>query len=355
MSDKSILLIEDNSDDRFLLKKLLSFGSLRDWKILEAVRIAEALDLIQQQTPDIILLDLSLPDSYGEESFFKVKRNAGNIPIIILTGLSDVKLSRKLIQEGAQDYLVKGEYNPRLLEKSIQYSIERHKLMLENNRSKERLIDSVLEAQDSERARIAKELHDGVVQSLTVVSMSLGMLQKTISEFDEKSLLHYNRCSENLSLTIDEIRNISHSLMPRVITEMRLQESLESLVEDMEQASNIHFHYLVNLENEPEVNLKLAIFRIVQELVNNALKHSQANSIFIQLIEYPDYISLMVEDDGQGFDKSLVQENKNCFGLSSLESRVSAHNGSIEVDSKPGKGTNVFISFEKSLSNEPKD
>ena len=322
-------------------------GNLKAWQIAEATRLSEAIEHIEQTTPEVILLDLSLPDSHGEETFYQAKRNAPNIPIVILTGLSDVNLSKKLIQKGAQDYLVKGEYDTRLLEKSIEYAIERHRLKLENDRTKERLIDSVLETQDKERSRIAKELHDGVVQSLTVVALSLGLFRKSASNFDEDTQLHYEKCSENLSNTIDEIRNISHTLMPRSIAEMSLAEALGALVEDMEYSTGIDFHFLINLMNEPDEKLKLAIYRIVQELVNNAVKHSQASTLFIQTIEYPDYIYLMVEDNGVGFSKTDTMESKNCFGLYSIESRVNSLNGTLEIDSKPGKGTNILITFFK--------
>lgn len=347
MAVKSILLIEDNPDDRFFIKKYLSMGNLKGWEIAEAVRLSDAIEYIEQTTPEVILLDLSLPDSHGEETFNQAKRNAPHIPIVILTGLSDINVSKKLIQKGAQDYLVKGEYDTRLLEKSIEYAIERHRLKLENDRTKERLIDSVLETQDRERARIAKELHDGVVQSLTVVSLSLGLFRKSAASFDKTTQLHFEKCTEHLSNTIDEIRNISHTLMPRSIAEMSLAEALGALVEDMEYSTGINFHFLINLMNEPDEKLKLAIYRIVQELVNNAVKHSQATTLFIQTIEYTDYIYLMVEDNGVGFSKTDIMGSKNCFGLYSIESRVNSLNGTLEIDSKPGKGTNILITFFK--------
>ena len=347
MSENSILLIEDNFDDRFLLKKFLSTSGLNNWKIKEAVKLAEAIECLEKNTPGAILLDLSLPDSYGEDSFYQVKRNAPKSPIIILTGMADLSMAKRLIQKGAQDYIVKGEYNPRLLEKSIEYAIERHKLKFENDRNREKLLDSVLEAQDTERVRIAKELHDGVVQSLTVVSLSLGLLRSAIHKFDSRQRAQYEKCTENLSVTIDEIRNISHSLMPRSIAEMSLSEAIEGLMEDLEDSSEITFEFITNLDQEPEESLKLTIFRIVQELSTNAIKHSKANNMMVQLIDYPDHIYLMTEDDGIGFDKSEILESKNCFGLHSIESRVNSHGGLIEIDTRPGKGTNIFTSFYK--------
>jgi len=342
---ETILLIEDNLDDRILLKKFLSMGSFRDWTIVEKVRLADAIEYLQEHKVDIALLDLSLPDSFGMDSFNRLKRNNGTIPIIVLTGLSDLSLAMDLIKHGAQDYLVKGEFEIKLLEKAINYALERNSLKLENDRTKEKLIDSVLEAQDAERSRIAKELHDGVVQSLTAVSLNLGLLRSSLSKFDEKTLFHYEKCSDNLSKTIDEIRTISHTLMPRVIADLGLVNSIEALITDMNGITDMNLDFVANLTAEPDEKLKISIYRIVQELTNNAYKHSQAKNLIIQLLEYPEYISLMVEDDGKGFNKEEVIEQKDCFGLYSLQSRVNAIGGVLEIDTKPGNGTNVFISF----------
>ena len=346
-SKGTVLLIEDNLDDRILLKKFLSMTSFQEWKVIEKIRLSEALDYLQQEKPNIALLDLSLPDSSGIDSFNRLKRNIGNIPIVVLTGLSDVVLAKDLIKHGAQDYLVKGDFEAKLLEKSIAYGLERNVLKLENNLTKEKLLDSVLETQDSERARIAKELHDGVVQSLTAVSLNLGLLRSSLSKYDEKTLFHYEKCSDNLSKTIDEIRTISHTLMPRVIAELGLINAIEGLISDMNSLTEINIDFVANLEIDPDEKLKISIYRIVQELTNNAYKHSSADNLIIQLLEYPDYVSLMVEDDGVGFDKESVLETKDCFGLYSLESRVNAVGGTLELDTKPSNGTNVFISFPK--------
>ena len=228
------------------------------------------------------------------------------------------------------------------------YAIERNRLKLENDKSKESLLESIMEAQDKERSRIAKELHDGVVQSLTAVSLNFGLLRSNLSQFDQNTLFHYEKCSENLSLSIDEIRNISHSLMPKIITERGLVDSIEGLIADISEATTIHFDFLTNLESELQEKNIITIYRIVQELINNAIKHSNATNVIIQLFEYSEYVSLMVEDDGVGFDMDTTIQEKDCFGLHSIESRINAIGGMFEVDSKPGNGSNILVSLNKS-------
>ena len=93
MNQRKVLLIEDNLDDRFLIKEFLSFSTTNYWKVEEAARISTELEKLDNAKPDVILLDLSLPDSQGVDSFQLIKRNVSSTPIIILTGFSDVSLA----------------------------------------------------------------------------------------------------------------------------------------------------------------------------------------------------------------------------------------------------------------------
>jgi PAS domain S-box-containing protein len=120
-----ILTVEDNPGDLYLLQAMLTSGSLSIGNLYSTDRIQEAKELLNTQCIHLILLDLSLPDSFGIETFFEIRAVADKVPIIILTGLSDTNLALEAIKEGAQDYLVKGEFDEHLLAKAIQYSLER--------------------------------------------------------------------------------------------------------------------------------------------------------------------------------------------------------------------------------------
>lgn len=344
----TILLVEDSPTDKILIKKYLSRSSFKDWEVHDRSRLASALEALQESTPDIILFDLSLPDSTGMDSYVHLRRNNDKVPVVVLTGMSDLELAKSLIKMGAQDYLIKGEFDTKLLEKAIDYAMERNKLKLENNHTKESLLDSVLEAQDQERGRIAKELHDGVVQSLTAVSLNIALLKEQSAKAGKNFAAQLEKCERGLAAGIDEIRNISHSLMPRVIAEMSLTNAIESLIADLSDAVSLEISFLSNFDMELDKKRKITIYRIVQELMNNTIKHAQANNLIIQLIQYADAVCLMLEDDGVGFDLQQVKDNKSCFGLQSIESRINAVGGVFEIDSNPGRGTNVIISIQKS-------
>jgi two-component system sensor histidine kinase UhpB len=125
----NILVVEDNPSDYFLFCEYLRLSQLPTQNIYHAERLSEALLLLQEHQPDLIFLDLSLPDSDGINSFIRINEHAPHISIIVLSGLSDRQIALNTISLGAQDYLVKGEFDDKVLAKTIQYSIERKKIL----------------------------------------------------------------------------------------------------------------------------------------------------------------------------------------------------------------------------------
>ncbi|RYY63307.1 MAG: response regulator, partial [Chitinophagaceae bacterium] len=122
----SLLIVEDNPGDLLLLKEHLRLLPVAFSAVREAATLAEAGRQIEAAKPDLILLDLFLPDSNGTDTFQHLYKRAPEVPIVVFSGLTDAHTAINTIQEGAQDYIVKGDYDERLLAKVIQYSIERH-------------------------------------------------------------------------------------------------------------------------------------------------------------------------------------------------------------------------------------
>ncbi|MFM9021167.1 MAG: response regulator, partial [Sediminibacterium sp.] len=125
----SIMIVEDNPGDLYLLEESLALTGLQVARIYKARSVQEAVRLLSEYYINMILLDLSLPDSTGFDSFVHISEYAAGIPIIVLTGLADMELALETMANGAQDYLIKGEYDERLLLKSIQYSVERNRIL----------------------------------------------------------------------------------------------------------------------------------------------------------------------------------------------------------------------------------
>ncbi|HMH20658.1 MAG TPA: PAS domain S-box protein [Puia sp.] len=132
------MTVEDNPSDLFLLERMLRSSGLEIGKLFSADRVKTAIEILQSREIHLVLLDLTLPDSFGINSFLILKPIVQKIPVIILTGLSDTCLAVEAIKEGAQDYLVKGEFDDNLLAKSIQYSLERKRNLEKLRESNER-------------------------------------------------------------------------------------------------------------------------------------------------------------------------------------------------------------------------
>ena len=139
MKKTKILLIEDNPDDVELLKELLSETDLSLSCFKHTAELSEGLDLLEHEGFEIVLLDITLPDSYGAETFYRLYNKIPEIPIIVITGNKDDSIIGDLLQSGAQDYLIKGEIDPSLLMHSIQYAIERQRLLVSLNRKTEEI------------------------------------------------------------------------------------------------------------------------------------------------------------------------------------------------------------------------
>lgn len=131
MDDKNIhiLNIEDNLDDVILIREYLSEERNLPFSLRDTGTLAAGIELLQAGGIDLVLLDLSLPDSQGMETFFAVKKVVRDLPVILMTGLQDENLALLAVQNGAQDYLIKGEINATLLRRAVSYAIEREKLL----------------------------------------------------------------------------------------------------------------------------------------------------------------------------------------------------------------------------------
>jgi len=204
---------------------------------------------------------------------------------------------------------------------------------LQSEKEKE-VVKALLDGEEKERMRIARELHDGINGNLAALKLNLNPNEKhqTLSLLDQ---------------TMNDVRTISHNLMPDAVKKFGLKEALENYISSMNgmDVVNIHFQYLGeenNLDDERSVN----VYRMVQELVKNSLKHAGANEILVQITTGIDNLQITVEDDGKGFDTGVLKNSasdKSGIGLSNIENRVSYLQGSLDIRSSTHEGTSVNI------------
>lgn len=218
---------------------------------------------------------------------------------------------------------------------------ELEKRLVKQEVDKQKLVaQAVVNAQEKERAEIGKELHDNVNQILSTARLYL-----ELAKSDEGQRINLiNRSYDNIYDAINEIRNISRSLVPPSIGDLGLIESIEDLVENIRATKKLYieFCYGGDIDELLGQKQKLMLFRIIQEQVNNVLKHANASNIIIELMIDGHMINLAVSDDGKGFDFEEVKNNKG-VGLQNIASRTELFNGKINIVTAPNKGCKLNI------------
>jgi PAS domain S-box-containing protein len=220
---------------------------------------------------------------------------------------------------------------------------EMEKRLLKRELNKQKIISqAMVDAQERERAEIGKELHDNINQILSTTKLYLELAKADNKE--RMSLI--SRSAENIHEAIHEIRNISRSLVPASIGDLGLLDSISDLVESVRTTRAIHveFYPVGKFDEKISDKEKLMLFRIIQEQVNNVLKHSAAKNLIIELLleETENRIELNITDDGKGFDPEMVKGKKG-LGLSNIMSRADLFGGKVTIKSSPGRGCQMSV------------
>lgn len=468
-----MLVVEDNPGDYALLTEYLRMSQLPPGEIIHAESINAAASLIKKNEFDIALLDLSLPDSSGIDSVIILDRLLPQIPIVVFSGLADVSVAMEAISLGAQDYLVKGEFDEKLLGKIVHYSIERKKMVEKLRQSNERyefvnkatldtiwewnfeknsgtwgdgiintfgydegmvtygdewikkyihpedrdrvtkglrnsiksllqhwqdefrfrcsdgsyryvydrgfilydekgepekmigamtdtsekmilekelaerelnqqklITEITIQAQESERNQIGKELHDNINQVLATIRMFLGMYVESGGKKPEL----VKKSISNVSYAMEEIRKLSKSLVAPSLGDIGLPDALEELVAEVNLESKVKVDAVIILDPAQliEKNLELMIYRIAQEQLNNIRKHARAEKAVITLRTTKGNLFFSILDNGIGFDATLKARG---IGLKNIRSRVDFYSGTMSVDTSPGNGCILEINI----------
>jgi PAS domain S-box-containing protein len=220
---------------------------------------------------------------------------------------------------------------------------EMEKRLLKQELNKQKIIaQAMVDAQEKERAEIGKELHDNINQILSTTKLYLELAKND----NKERLSLISRSADNIHEAIHEIRNISRSLVPASIGDLGLIDSISDLVESVRTTRAIHveFYPVGKFDEKISDKEKLMLFRIIQEQVNNVLKHSGAKNLIIELLleETEDRIELNITDDGNGFDPENVKGKKG-LGLSNIMSRADLFGGKVTIMSAPGDGCKLRV------------
>ncbi len=380
----NILLIEDNLAEARLLQEFLKETSFNEFNLVHVQRLSEALDAIGDDNSkpclyNIILLDLTLPDSQGLESLKPLISRAPCLPIVVLTNINDEQLAIEAVRKGAQDYLVKRQINPQLLIRSLRYAIER-KQYLETLRALNQSLKSRVEERTAElieaqevnqfKSEFVSILSHDIRNPLNAILLAAGLLKNSDDTLNpDKKFAHYQMIRsaiKNMSLLLDEASFIGRADSGKLnceLIEINVVAFCKAIIEEIRlTAAQKQIDIVFNVKGNPIFMLgdEKLLHHILTNLLGNAVKYSPPNSLVIfDLIFQELAVILRIEDSGIGIP---VEEQKHLFepfhrasnvgniagtglGLSIVKKCVEAHGGEIALQSQEGIGSTFTVTL----------
>lgn len=229
--------------------------------------------------------------------------------------------------------------------KSMNQQKELYNLALEKEKQHAKIatLTALLDGQEQERARLARDLHDGLGGLLSGTKIQLSTLHHKITDTNK---IEMTKSIEHLDNAVDELRRVAHNLMPDLLLKYGLEEALKEYANRMSTDQlDIHVQFL-GYTQTLEQDKQLLVYRIIQELVNNALKHANPQQIIIQLVESDNSYMVTIEDDGCGFELTQAQQTQSA-GLHNIQSRVQFLKGELHIHSELNLGTSIDFQFPK--------
>lgn len=370
-----VLLIEDNVGDARFLWEVLSEVKSPRFELTHTDRLASARRHLEQQHFDVILLDLILPDAQGFDTFAQVQAQVPPVPVIVLTGVDDEDLAIKAMRQGAQDYLMKGQFNSGLLVRATRYAIERKRIEEELRQHREHLAEMVEErtgelklaneqlqqevadrkqAEDQVRESLREkevlllEIHDRVKNNLQIISSLLDMQSTYVQEPQALKVLGESQDRIRAMALVHERLYASRDL-----TRIDVAEYLQSSVGYL---YGLYGHRALGATpsiqaHDVFLGLDTAIpcGMIISELVSNALKHAfppgwdkhrgdgNAGQILVEMrSQNHDLLVLQIRDNGVGLPPAVDPENPRSLGLRLVKLLTQQIRGKMEIDRTAG-------------------
>ena len=203
---------------------------------------------------------------------------------------------------------------------------------------------AIIEAEENERQRIATDLHDGVGQTMTAAKMNLESLKGKINFASENDVQTFSNAMNLVVDSVGEVRSISHNMMPNSLLKNGLGKAVRNFLDNLNQ-QKLKVQLFTDGLNKPlESNTEIFLYRIIQECVNNVLKHANASELNISILVDELMVDVTIEDNGRGFNPSQLSE-KAGIGISNIQKRVQFLKGEIHWDSQVGQGTTVVINI----------
>ncbi len=202
---------------------------------------------------------------------------------------------------------------------------------------------AIMEAEEKERRRIARDLHDGVGQILSAAKLNLSGLESQVNLSNDKKKEAFKTALDLIDDSVKEVRMVSHSMMPNTLIKLGLASAIKEFITKIQGTPNLKVNLeIVGLTERIDQEKETVLYRVIQEVVSNIIKHAGATEIGLQLIKHEKDVSIIIEDNGLGFDASKIYEFEG-IGLKNIISRIEFINGTVHFDSTINKGTTVII------------
>ncbi len=337
---------EHQPDALYALKELAKYEN-GDQNFAKAMEYANAYFLLNDS---IKKEEIEKETARLEQRYQKEKRDREILALRNKNSETDLSLERKKSQNYLLFFLVGTlaflsisgylTYRNRQKKAQLKAQLQAQEIQQLRVQQERRLFEGMMEGVEKERKRLAADLHDGLGGRLSGISIKLSKL----SEEQEAHKIEgkIEAILGNLDDSLQELRGIARNLMPETLIKYGLKSALEdycSTLRDKDTAIVLQFYETLPIQDH---NKLLIVYRIIQELINNAIKHSHAKEILVQYMHQDQKIAITVEDDGVGFDIEKTASNQS-MGLSGLRNRVNYLNGSIDIQSEINEGTSINI------------
>jgi signal transduction histidine kinase len=342
-----VLLIEDDEDDFYMLRHFLYQIPFSKYVLDWVSSYEQAFTTFSEGDYEVCLIDYRLGGRTGLELLTKLIEKGTKTPIILITGQGDREVDLEAMRLGASDYLVKNQISGELLERTIRYSLDRKKTneaLQQHEKQLKHLTARLLSTHEDERKSLALDIHDIIGSSLSAVKFKVEATLNLIKDNAPTAIEPLKAIIPVIQESIRECRRIQSDLRPPVLDDLGLRAGFSWYCREFQAIYNhIRIEQELNFEEEDIPNeLKIVIFRIAQEALNNMAKHSQGTLVVLSLNKVTDRIEMIIRDNGQGFDPEQAfgrHDQPGGLGFTGMKERADLSGGSLSIESAEGRGT----------------
>lgn len=334
-----ILIVDDEPSARDTVEALLL---KEDYQLEFAKDGYEALKIAETVQPDLILLDVMMPGMNGFEVCRRIRATPtlAEVPIIMVTALDDRSSLLLGIEAGADDFLSKpiDRQELRLRVRTI-IRLNRYRTLVKQRENLRAMAEHVITAQEQERKRISRELHDDIGQALMAHMLNLRNMQTELPTDNKLIEQRLNDLIADTQQTLNKMRLLAQDLRPPLLDTLDFKAAIQTFCEEAGARAGLTVTVEVD-ENLGEFSdiYSITLYRFLQETITNVIKHSKATQLWVELTKDENVINLIVQDNGVGF-REEERSNNNGIGITGLTERLTIVGGELKISSSPSKGT----------------